>query len=67
MSHKVYRLCLLSVAVLAIIGGIFYYLNYSQKNQISTEGTLVYHVEGTPEVICHEQGNNTEEINIKWA
>lgn len=41
MSHKVYRLCLLSVALIAIIGGIFYYLNYAKKSQMVTDGTLV--------------------------
>ena len=42
MSHtKIYRLCLLSVVMLTILGGIFYYVNYV-KNEISVkEGTLV--------------------------
>lgn len=43
MSHKVYRICLLSVVLLAIVGGIFYYLNYVQKKSDITEGTLVRH------------------------
>lgn len=41
MSHKLYRMCLLSVIILAIVGGIFYYLNYVQDETDITEGTLV--------------------------
>lgn len=46
MSHKIYRICLLSVVIIAIVGGIFYYLNYVQDKSDITEGTLV-HYEGT--------------------
>lgn len=42
MSHKIYRICLLSVVILAIVGGIFYYLNYVQGKADITEGTLVH-------------------------
>ena len=41
MSHKLYRICLLSVVILAIVGGIFYYLNYVRDEADITEGTLV--------------------------
>lgn len=41
MRHKNYRICLLSVVILAIVAGIFYYLNYVQKEITVTEGTLV--------------------------
>ncbi len=41
MSHKLYRMCLLSLLILAIVGGIFYYLNYVQDHTEITEGTLV--------------------------
>lgn len=42
MSHtKIYRLCLLSVVILTIIGGIFYYINYVEKEVSVREGTLV--------------------------
>lgn len=41
MEHKIYRICLLSVVILAIVGGIFYYLNYVQKGTEIKEGTLV--------------------------
>lgn len=42
MSHtKIYRLCLLSVVILTIIGGIFYYVNYVKSETSITEGTLV--------------------------
>lgn len=45
MSHKLYRMCLLSVVIIAIVGGIFYYLNYVQKETDITEGTLVKQVQ----------------------
>ena len=44
MSHStVYRICLLVVVVLTIIGGIFYYVNYMERHRHTkvTEGTLV--------------------------
>lgn len=41
MGHKIYRICLLSVVIIAIVGGIFYYLNYVQKGTEIHEGTLV--------------------------
>lgn len=42
MSHtKIYRICLLSMVILTIIGGIFYYVNYVQEQTAVTEGTLV--------------------------
>ena len=41
MSHKLYRACLLAVVIIAIAGGIFYYLNYVQDKTEITEGTLV--------------------------
>lgn len=42
MSHKLYRACLLAVVIVAIVGGIFYYLNYVQDKTDITEGTLVW-------------------------
>ncbi len=43
MSHSTfYRICLLVVVVLTIIGGIFYYINYMENHTRVTEGTLVY-------------------------
>lgn len=42
MSHtKIYRLCLLSLVILTIIGGIFYYVNYVENEAEVMEGTLV--------------------------
>lgn len=42
MSHtKIYRLCLLSLVIITIIGGIFYYVNYVEKEREIVEGTLV--------------------------
>lgn len=42
MSHStIYRICLLVVVILTIIGGIFYYVNYMESQVKVTEGTLV--------------------------
>ncbi len=42
MSHStVYRICLLVIVVLTILGGIFYYVNYVKDQTKVTEGTLV--------------------------
>ena len=42
MSHaRIYRICLLIVVVLTIIGGIFYFINYMERNTKVPEGTLV--------------------------
>lgn len=42
MSHtKIYRLCLLSLVLITIIGGIFYYVNYVENEREVMEGTLV--------------------------
>ena len=42
MSHStIYRICLLVVVILTIIGGIFYYIHYMEENKKITEGTLV--------------------------
>lgn len=42
MSHStIYRICLLVVVILTIIGGIFYYVNYMEGQVKVTEGTLV--------------------------
>jgi len=45
MSRKLYRICLLSIAVIAIVGGIFYYLNHTKDEPDTTDGTLVWHME----------------------
>ena len=42
-SHStIYRICLLAVVVLTIAGGIFYYVNFVEKQTTVTEGTLVW-------------------------
>ncbi|MEG0962648.1 MAG: hypothetical protein RSD28_05305 [Lachnospiraceae bacterium] len=42
MSHnKIYRICLLSLVIFTVIGGIFYYLNYVKNEASVMEGTLV--------------------------
>lgn len=51
MSHvKIYRLCLLSVVLLTIIGGIFYYVNCMENETQITEGTLVQILESEERV-----------------
>lgn len=40
-NSTIYRICLLVVVILAIIGGIFYYVNYLESQAKVTEGTLV--------------------------
>lgn len=42
MNRKIYRICLLSVVVIAIVGGIFYYMNYAKPKPDITDGTLVW-------------------------
>lgn len=49
MSRKIYRICLLSVVVIAIVGGILYYLNYVKPEPDITDGTLVWMKETTTE------------------
>ena len=60
MSHStVYRICLLVVVVLTIIGGIFYYVNYMERHRHTkvTEGTLVMEEghNGEKEAMCGAQ------------
>ncbi|GFI33129.1 MAG: hypothetical protein HFH50_12310 [Lachnospiraceae bacterium] len=48
MNHSrsaIYRICLLAVVILTIAGGIFYYVNYVEKQTTVTEGTLVWQVQ----------------------
>lgn len=45
MSRKVYRICLLSVVLIAIVGGIFYYVNFVKPEPDVREGTLVWQKE----------------------
>lgn len=49
-SHStIYRICLLAVVVLTIAGGIFYYVNFVERQTTVTEGTLVW--KGEPKEI----------------
>ena len=42
MRHStIYRMCLLAVVILTIAGGIFYYVNYVERQTTVMEGTLV--------------------------
>ena len=62
MSHKIYRLCLLSVVMIAIVTGIFYYLECVQKEAEITEGTFVKHLEW--ENLCFTQEMSEKFLNI---
>ena len=66
MSHStIYRICLLEVVVLTIIGGIFYYVNYMDRHRHTqvTEGTLVMEDShnGEEEAMCGAWGAESEE------
>ncbi|MCI9530534.1 MAG: hypothetical protein HFH38_02075 [Lachnospiraceae bacterium] len=39
--RTIYRICLLAVIILTLIGGITYYVNYVERKSQFTEGTLV--------------------------
>lgn len=59
MSHKLYRMCLLSVVIIAIVGGIFYYLNYVKDETDITEGTLVRNEQREDNSHLFEEGQET--------
>lgn len=41
MKYKTYRICLLSLVILAVVGGIFYYRNMEQNQLQAVDGTFV--------------------------
>ena len=41
MKHKTYRICLLSLVIIAVIGGILYYTNENRNKSTKGEGTFV--------------------------
>lgn len=41
MKHKTYRICLLSLVIIAVIGGILYYTNENGNKSTKGEGTFV--------------------------
>ena len=41
MKYKTYRICLLSLVIFAVVGGIFYYQNAKEKRAQSVDGTFV--------------------------
>lgn len=41
MKYKTYRICLLSLVILAVIGGILYYANENGDKSTKGEGTFV--------------------------
>ena len=66
MSHStIYRVCLLVVVVLTIIGGIFYYINYMENHTKVTEGTLVMEDEGK-DISAGWNGESQEREGISW-
>ncbi len=66
MSHStIYRVCLLVVVVLTIIGGIFYYINYMENHTKVTEGTLVMEDAGK-DISAGWNGESQEREGISW-
>ena len=52
MKHRtIYRICLLAVILITMAGGIFYYMNYVERQVPVTEGTLV-EGEGSRSQVC---------------
>lgn len=41
MKYKKYRMCLLSIVIIAVIGGIFYYESMKNTHDYSEDGTFV--------------------------
>lgn len=41
MKYRAYRICLLSLVICAVIGGIFYYHNTRKQQMQEAEGTFV--------------------------
>lgn len=68
MSHStIYRICLLVVVILTIIGGIFYYVSYVENQTAVTEGTLVKEdVTKTEESELTACKSETEGEGIPW-
>ncbi len=68
MSHNtIYRICLLVIVILTIIGGIFYYINYMENHTRVTEGTLVMEDAAAQEAVpaaCSSESQERE--GISW-
>lgn len=41
MKYRTYRICLLSLLILAVVGGIFYYRNMEESQAQTVDGTFV--------------------------
>lgn len=41
MKYRTYRICLLSLVILAVVGGIFYYRNMEESQAQTVDGTFV--------------------------
>lgn len=41
MKYRTYRICLLSLVILAVVGGIFYYRNMEENQAQTVDGTFV--------------------------
>lgn len=62
MSHKMYRICLLMVAVAATAGGILYYCTCEKDVETSKKGTLVDQMENTGSKIKRVGKHVVEEV-----
>lgn len=63
MKHKTYRLCLLSVIIIALIGGFFYYQN-STKAQKAVDGTFVEKILDIG--VCQDVIGGLRSHEFKW-
>lgn len=41
MGRFIYRMCLVVVLVIAVAGGVYYYMTFYQKNEAPQKGTFV--------------------------
>ncbi len=48
MKIKTYRICLLSLVILMVVGGLFYYMNGMENSAQVMEGTFVVKMMNIP-------------------
>ena len=44
MKYRKYRICLLSLIIIAVIGGLFYYYNTGEEEAKAVDGTFVENI-----------------------
>ena len=63
MKKRTYRLCLLSVIIIALIGGFFYYQNAAREEQ-AVDGTFVEKILDTGANLAIMGG--WKDYELKW-